>query len=296
MAFATHAAALQGLDSILMQKMNSDGLTYQDGFLLPFPQLLGIEEVQVTAELPGGNQTADENTKVKSALATVRWARLRLDQLATIQGSLHTLTGSTPNQVHRLKRRRSDVAPFFRMVGRVDYIGSEMPNGDYLFEAYKAKMVGTPKITHETDEKYATVEMQFKIFYRSDGEFYDLVMRETGAALVAAADVTPPTVSGITPADGATASLLTTPVVVTMSEACQLDPSNFSIQHVVSTSNISDVAFEATINGDKTQITLTKPGGWTASAVYNVRVAHVKDLAGNELETPVNIQFTAPAS
>jgi hypothetical protein len=291
MAFTTFAAALQGLEGVLMQQMNSDGLTYQDGFKLPFPQLLSIEEETVNSSTPGANQLADENTKVTAATITLRWARVNLEQLAKIRGSLYEMTGDSPSRQHKMQRRASDNAPFFKIEGRVDYVGSDLPGADWHLVAYRCKAVSSPTISHETGENYASIEMQFRCFYRSDGAFYDLVMNETSIPLSAAVDTTPPTISSTVPADDASSVAVDANIVITFSEAVRLDKSNYSLQRIVSSTSVVEVEFVATINNDKTVVTLNPTADLTAASNYNLRIANVLDLAGNALAAPSNRQF-----
>lgn len=296
--FANFAAALQGIEGVMLSKAQPGGLTYDQGFLVPYPQLISLEEEVSTSNTPGGNVTADENSRVQSALITLRWARMNLEQQAQIQGSFYELSGSSPHREHRLKRRSGDVAPYFKIEGRVDYVGSDFPGADWHLIAFRCKMVGTPTWSHETGENYATCEMQFRVFFRGDGEFYHLVMNETSIPLTVSNDTTPPTVLSTTPADDATGvALAAATFLVVYSEAVREDPSFYTIQRIVSSTNVVDVPFTLAVNEDGDEHTLTPTGGtWTASSNYNVRISRAKDLAGNELATAVNRQFATAAS
>jgi hypothetical protein len=70
-----------------------------------------------------------------------------------------------------------------------------------------------------------------------------------------------------------------------------LDKSNYSLQRIVSSTSVVEVEFVATINNDKTVVTLNPTADLTAASNYNLRIANVLDLAGNALAAPSNRQF-----
>lgn len=294
-SFQATEMALKGLRQIGLYPANVGGLSYGNGFLLPKPQLLGIEEQEVVVEVPGGDTTAFKSVTAKSATFTLRWPLLNLEQLAKIRGSLFTLTGSEGNRVKRLKRRIPDVPPYFKIDGRVAFIGNDWPNGDYHLIAYRAALIGSPRIQHET-EQVATYEATFEAIERSDGEWYDMVAYEAGSPLIATVDNTAPTLSSSTPADNATNVALAGTITLIFSEAIQWDPTQFNLQHVVSSTVVNNVTTTKTISSDRTTVSLAYTG-LTGSGNFNIAISGgVRDLAGNYIAAPINIQFAGAAS
>ena len=290
MSFTTASMPLKGLRQIQLAPWISDGVIGST-FLLPYPQQLSSEENQVVKELPGGDVTADKSVTIKSLTLTMRWARIKLSQLADLLGSTFTTTGSTPNQVHRLRRKTSDTGGYFQLKARVAYVGSEYPDGDYTLLAYKGKIVGTPKINYQTEE-YATCEVVMEFIERDDLEFYEMLMHETGAVLTETSDTTPPTVSSITPADNATGVATGATISITFSEEVQENDLAFSITDVTTSTAVSDKTFTVDYTSNPV-VVLTPATAMTSAHVYNVRIStDLRDLAGNRLASAYNSQFT----
>ena len=95
---------------------------------------------------------------------------------------------------------------------------------------------------------------------------------------VATADTTGPTVSTVSPTNGATGVGVTTPVVVTFSEA--VDPTSVATGLTVTVQSPSaQVAGSATVNGAVATFTPATP--WPGSTLLQVTITGVRDLAGN---------------
>jgi len=289
MSFTTASMPIKGLRQIQGSPWVSDGV-YGATFLIPYPQKFDTTENQVVKELPGGDVLADKSVTIKSMGITMGWARIKLSQLADFLGANFAITGSTPSQRARLTRKTSDVGGYFRLVMRAAYIGSEFPDGDYLLRIFKCKLVGSPKITYQTEE-YATVEVEMEAFETDAGDFYEIDINETGAVLTESSDVTPLTVSSVSPADNATSVTPNDPITVTLSEAAQENDAVFLLQDVTSATAPADKTIS--VNWDANPVVVITPSGQTTSKTYNLRIStDLRDVAGNRLATAYNTQYS----
>lgn len=292
MSFTTTSMPLKGLRQIQMAPWISDGVI-GDTFLLPYPQALSSEENQVVKELPGGDVTADKSVTIKSLTMTIRWARIKLSQLSDLLGATFTTTGSTPNQVHRLRRYTSDTGGYFQLKARVAYVGSEFPDGDYTLLAYKGKIVGTPKISYATEE-YATVEVVMEFIERDDLEFYEMLIAETGTALTAAAALAAPTLNTISPADNATGVATSANVVITFNAGIMFNALDYALLKVVTpASSVVEEPCAVTYDSGTFAVTMNPTSTLGATSTYNVRLgAGIRALDGTVIASAANYQFT----
>lgn len=107
------------------------------------------------------------------------------------------------------------------------------------------------------------------------------------------ADTTPPSVSGVVPADGATGVSVSASVVWTFSEALALSTVTKGNFLVFKTSDGTPVNGALTINSARTIVTFTPASNLSASTDYTAVVSpDVKDVAGNELGTAYITSFT----
>lgn len=278
-----------GLRAMKVQKLVAGVAT--EGYLFPCPQLMGFEENQTKVEIPGGDVVCETVTAIKSLKMTVRWPKLDLQMQAMLIGATYTTTGSGSSQVDKLVRRTTDTAPFIRMEGDIANVGADLAGGQYYMKAYKGKIVGTPKWSNET-EKEATIEAEMEFYEDDDGNFYDMELRATRIALSETVDTTPPTISSVVPADNATAVVVTDNIVITFSEAVILNPDNYALQKIITTTSLAEQEFVAGIDGTGLIVTLNPTTSLAAASIYNVRISGVQDLAGNELAAVTNSQFT----
>jgi hypothetical protein len=111
----------------------------------------------------------------------------------------------------------------------------------------------------------------------------------------AAVDSTPPTVTAITPASGATGVSRTTTVTATFSEAMDattISGSTFVLRNSANTVIGAAVAYNATTR----VATLTPTAALAGSTVFTATVSGVKDAAGNTLATNRVWSFTTVAA
>jgi hypothetical protein len=292
MSFSTFALAIKGLRQLAASQRNADG-TYQARFLLPFPDKFECTEDIVTKELPGADVIADKSTAVKGLNITMGWNRIKLSQIAQFLGSAFTATGASPNTVLRYVRNaQNDVPPSFKLQARSAYVGHDYPAGDYITTVYRASIVSPPKTMQVTDEYYK-VEVQMYAVIQDDGSLWECSANETGAALVEGSDSVPPTVSSITPAQGATGVSVSTTITIVFSEPIQFNAGDYSLAKIITSTNIVDVPLSAVPSVDKTTVTLTPNSNLSAASVHNVRISsNLKDAAGNFIAGAANYEFT----
>jgi hypothetical protein len=115
-------------------------------------------------------------------------------------------------------------------------------------------------------------------------------------AAVTGPDTTPPTVSSVTPTNGATGIALTTTVTATMSE--DLDAATVTTS-TVELRNPSNTLITSTVSESAGIITLNPNASLLPSTVYTAKViggsSGVKDVAGNALATTFTWSFTTVA-
>ena len=112
-------------------------------------------------------------------------------------------------------------------------------------------------------------------------------------------DTTPPTVTTLTPANGATGVPLATQIIATFSEP--IDPATIAAVELRDASSVV-VPVNASYNAASNTVTLTPLAPLASSTVYTVVVRggatdpRVKDVAGNALAQNVSASFTTLAS
>ena len=103
-------------------------------------------------------------------------------------------------------------------------------------------------------------------------------------------DTTPPEVSSITPADGATGVAISTSMKVTFNEP--MDGDTITASNItLSDSNSVNIAGTVTMNGDIATFNPTSDLAYTSTYTLNV-TTNVKDVAGNNLGSAQSVSFT----
>ncbi len=132
-----------------------------------------------------------------------------------------------------------------------------------------------------------TALLQPMVTYRIDATYRDIAGNQTSLYLpfttgAGTPDTTPPTLTLVTPANGATNVGINVPVVLTFSEA--LDPSTVSGNTFAIIVNGGEVGMNIYRSSDGTVVTLDPYNPLPFGAVVTVVVTHdVKDLSGNAL-------------
>lgn len=108
------------------------------------------------------------------------------------------------------------------------------------------------------------------------------------------ADTTRPVVSGHSPVSGATNVAITTSPTITMSE--KILSTTVSGWFLLNISGSAAVAATTTLGADTKTVTINPTSDLQNSKLYQLRVlSGVKDLAGNNLNTPITSKFTTVA-
>jgi methionine-rich copper-binding protein CopC len=118
--------------------------------------------------------------------------------------------------------------------------------------------------------------------YNSTNYWVDVVFGQTTT------DTTAPTVTAVTPTNGATAALTSAPITVTFSK----DVLASSISLVVTDPSGNAVAGNLAYNGTTKVATFTPSSPLASSVTYTVTVSGVKDLSGNAMAAPYTWSFT----
>ena len=190
---------------------------------------------------------------------------------------------------------------FTTKVGLDDEVGS---NGSLLFQIFAdgTKLFDSGVMTGASATQTATVDVTGKTTLQlvlalngtadSDhGDWADAKLTCGGGG----SDTTPPTVTGRSPAAGATGVATSVRPTVTFSEA--IDPTTVTTTNLTLTpSGGSAVAATVAYDGPSLTATLTPTAALTAGTVYTVRVkggtTGIADLAGNRLAADATSTFT----
>lgn len=286
--------SLRGLRKLSFEEQSTDttsATTYSGSpLVVSDPRVLSYNETFHTDELVGGDQQVDVYSKLVALEVTVEIARMRLDLLAALLGTAAVVqAGSTPNETATLTRKTTDSAPYFRVKGLVAYMGSDESGGAYEITLLKAKVM-THSMAHNQDG-YAAVQLTMRALGRIyDSQIYTLAQYETSPTYSETPDVTAPTVSSSTPADGATGVAISVSPAITFSEEIQFNAGDFTLVRV---SNDSIVAAAVTINGAGTIVTINPTSDLASAEEYYIVIsANVKDVAGNSIAAAQCINFT----
>jgi methionine-rich copper-binding protein CopC len=123
--------------------------------------------------------------------------------------------------------------------------------------------------------------------YANANYYVDVVFSPGGTA-----DTTPPSVTGQTPASGATSVAVTSRPTVTFSESVQAG----TISFVLKDANNNTVAASVSYNDTTHTVTLTPTASLSTSATYTLKISGAKDQAGNVMSAPVSWTFTTAAA
>lgn len=154
------------------------------------------------------------------------------------------------------------------------------------------------EVTLDGEQQVLTLQCQLMPYDSStftmptSGDAYD-----TYAFLPDVADTTAPTISSVTPADGATgvAKAATTVVVWAFSEAIRSEDVTAE-RFFVHDDSGNVKAGTLSVNGAGTEVTFTPGAAWAATTDFHaVVVAGVRDVAGNRLAATSVTQFTTGA-
>ena len=108
-------------------------------------------------------------------------------------------------------------------------------------------------------------------------------------------DTTPPTVSSVTPTNGATGVSLNVDPVVVMSEAVQSSTVNTS-NVVLLDVNSTPVSTSVSLAVDNKTITITPTASLLDAETYTIQVSGIRDIAGNTMSSTFTSTFTTTST
>jgi hypothetical protein len=180
----SHVSKVFAIKEAKVAKLTADtsgGFTYAASTALTGSQKLTIAGTINTKYLRGDNMLLDSDAVWDSLTATVDYAKLSLDAMATFYSTLVVDTGTTPNQLATLGMKNTDTLNYFKMEGRS--AGADSITGDVLFSLWKCKLASFPA-TGLAEEDYQRASLTLTLLPRlSDNAWLSIVLRETSASL-----------------------------------------------------------------------------------------------------------------
>ncbi len=284
---------LVGFAGSMLQLYESDGLTLGQGDLFKAVQQLSLEEQATKIPVPGSNATYASKGSVNSATSNFRFAGMDLRLLAKYLGSRYqAILDANGKIVEFLDRRTDDVAPAFKMIGLVDWIGPTRPKGEHHFIGWFGTITGPPKITHASNEA-GNVELEIEWLNRKDGKFWSMKALESGSGLNVDIDVTPPAVASSSPADNATNVAVTGTRTITFDKPVLLREDDWKF-YEVNGLVLTEGAFLTLTISDNGKVISYTTASLDNSQEYLAQGKNVADFNGNVLEL-VERSFTTVA-
>ncbi len=281
-------AYMKGLAGVAISILLSS--QWQTPFQLGCPKIVGFKEIEQPYSFKGGNTECEFGATIVAVEVDVSFSNMSLSQQAALIGADFETYGTGDAQEDNLQRQIDDKAPFLRLEGLVDFIGSAFPEGTYNFLGHYGKVVSAPTWSNETD-KEAEVTMKLRFVKRpQDKTIYNMVLVKAGRALPTVADNTPPTVSTVSPADNATGVTGTANVVWTLSEPVLYNSKCFKVFSSVS-SVLTPVAGELNYDPSVLQVTFDPATTLTAGS-YVTEVKGLIDKQGNPQAVAFTSDFT----
>lgn len=268
-------------------KMTADtqggSTTFANGVDVPGVQVLDINPEFTNVELRGDNTVVDIYTRTKKIKGKLGWAKMSLDILKILFGGTITDTGEgTSSQRRTYDTYSTDIPGYWKLELAVDYTGSENSGEGWHVVLPKCKLTNF-SISY-ADEKHASISIDFEAIPQLSNNLLMTKWHEkTLTSIVSTADSTAPTVSSVSPADGATGVTVTDNIVITMSEDIRPDTLTSDNFFLVRTDTGAAVAAALTYDSGTFAITLNPTASLAAAKTYNVFVVGVRDLAGNKI-------------
>lgn len=175
------------VDDCQIRKITADpeggDATFGDYVDVPGIKTIGVGGEVNNTSLRGDNRLLDSYSTLSSISVSVNHARMSLEVLQILLGATLANSGTTPNQIADLKLNGDSKLNYFELTGRttgVDTIG-----GDGLLILAKLVISGFPDVGF-AEEDYRTVSFAAMAMPRlSDGEWFDIKLRETAAEIAA---------------------------------------------------------------------------------------------------------------
>lgn len=291
--------AIIGIDSVYYAINTADtvsGATWQAAVALPGITEAGVNPNGAVATLFADNGPAITANSIGEIEVSLKVADLTPVERAALLG--HTRTGGVT--LYKGNDISPDIALGFRTLLSDSTYGYVWLHKGKFAEAQETFTTKSGSVNFQVPTltgKFTILEFngEYKRTTRADDPDY---VAATGAnwftnGPLGVADITPPTISSVVPANSATGVVVTTTVAWTFNEA--MLSSEVISDHFFLIADVAGTAVAGTLslNAAKTIVTFTPASSLTALTAYRAIVTTgAKDLAGNRLAAPSVTKFT----
>lgn len=277
------------------------GLTHGTVIDNPGIQEMELEISMIEGESYGDGRVLDRFSRVEKVTGSCKNAKLSHAVVAAIMAGQTTNSGTTPNEQQITAIGPSNL-PYFEWDFQTLYVGSDgSSSGDAHVIVHKCKIVKfklgrKAKDYQEVSFDWEGIPLNFQEVGWNFRRVISFVENETASVQAAgAADTTAPTVSSVSPSNGATAGSLTPTITWTLSEA--IDPHSVTTGTVLlqNTTSGALVALNTPTMPTTTQIAAVPSSALTSGVTYRpILTTGIRDLAGNRLANPYTSTVVAP--
>lgn len=160
---------------------------YGEGIDVPGIKSMEISGDVEVKELRGDNGLLDSDSSISNVTVSYPHAKLSLDVLKALVSSTVTDSGTTPAQVSKWSLKQGAKPIPYKIVGKTPTSGGDLVGGDVYFTLFKCIMSSFPGIGL-AEEDYRTIENEARaVPLISTGEWVDVEIHETAAAIPTAA-------------------------------------------------------------------------------------------------------------
>ncbi|MFJ6143120.1 phage tail protein [Streptomyces anulatus] len=160
---------------------------YGEGIDVPGIKSMEISGDVEVKELRGDNGLLDSDSSISNVTVSYPHAKLSLDVLKALVSSTVTDSGTTPAQVSKWSLKQGAKPLPYKIVGKTPTSGGDVVGGDVYFTLFKCIMSSFPGIGL-AEEDYRTIENEARaVPLISTGEWVDVEIHETAAAIPTAA-------------------------------------------------------------------------------------------------------------
>lgn len=159
--------------------------TYGAGLDVPGAKTLTITGDIETKALRGDNALLDQASSLTNVQASMEFAKMSLDLLATWFANTVVDSGTTPNQKSVWQLLGTSGLGYFGIVGRA--VGADVLTGSVEFQINKAILASFPEMGLE-EEDYKTHSVEFATMpLLANSKWLNVTLAETAAAIAAPA-------------------------------------------------------------------------------------------------------------
>jgi len=242
--------------------------------------------VEVGGKMLEGDDTEDQYSYIKGYGAKLAFNKIPMTVLSATLGGTIEETGATPNQkVSYTFAERGTSLPLFKLVGQMTKVDDGLGDARVTLTNCRVK-AGNYEIGAKYGD-YVSITLDVWVQDQPVIEF-----NETEVALTTSADTTAPTVQSTTPADAATAVVVSANLTATFSEAIQPGDVNSRNFVLMKATDGTVVAGALSLGTNDTVVTFNPTSDLSVATAYILVITGVHDVAGNVLATPTVVNFT----